>query len=321
MIQFVQQETTFLGACPSDEALILRHIERCGRVAYKSEGRITDRSAPQFVHNMLAAGHHSVLEHSNIALGVTGLHSDKLYRVLGPRLAYHPIFYRDDSMNCVIAGNVRAWIDTMEFLRKQVDADSTAYRNYFGWGLKSEFPYIFDGLYVSRNCIKAPVICLADQMLLAEHDIPVFTAHITCDRGISHEIVRHRTLSFTQESTRYCNYSGGVTYILPDIFVPHWDQFTHTLDHLKMSSAAYNRYLLYNTCYWDYRDDVKMGEKPQIARDILPMLLKTELYVSGRWSAWKHFIELRSALGAHPRIREIARDLKDAFSYIGLKVE
>lgn len=321
MIKFVQQETSFLGPCTSDEASLLRRIELCGRVAYKSEEKISDESAPQFVGNMLKAGHHSVLEHSNIALGVKGLHNDKLYRVLGHRLAYHPLYYQDHSQHCIIAGNVRAWLDTMKHLGGGYDADATAYRNYFGQALKKNFPYIFGAHHVDPSYIEAPVISLDDQMLVAASDIPAFTFKVVCDRGISHEIVRHRVFSFTQESTRYCNYSGALTYILPDMFVPFWDQFTGKLNDKDMIGETYQRYLLYKTCYWDYRNDLRLGAKPQTARDVLPILLKTEIYITGRWSGWKHFIHLRRAPGAHPRIREIAREVAEAFENIGLKVE
>lgn len=322
MIKFVPQGTRFLGACPSDEAALLRRIELCGRVAYKSEERITDESAPQFVDNMLKAGHHSVLEHSNIALGVKGLHNDKLYRVMGPRLAYHPIFYQDHSQHCIIAGNVRAWLETLKHLQDGWDENGIAYRNYFGQSLKENFPTIFGGLYFDRSYIgMAPVISLDDQLLVADSDIPAFTFRVKCDRGISHELVRHRVMSFTQESTRYCNYRGGITFILTDEFAPYWDQFTGEVDERSMTGTPYERFLLYRQCFIDYAYDINRGARPQMARDILPILLKTELYMTGRWSGWRHFIRLRRAPGAHPRIRELASEIEDAFESIGMKVE
>lgn len=322
MIRFVQQETRFLGACPSDEYSLLRRIELCGRVAYKSEGKITDESSPQFVGNMLMAGHHSVLEHSNISLGVNGLHNDKLYRVMGPRLAYHPIYYQDHSQHCIIAGNVRAWLETLKHLQDCWDANGIAYRNYFGQSLKENFPSIFGGLHFDRSYIgAAPVISLVDQLLVADSDIPAFTFKIVCDRGISHELVRHRVLSPTQESSRYCNYKGAITFILNDDFAPFWDQFTGLLDEQSMPLDVYQRFLFYKAAHGVYCDDVNVGIKPQIARDVLPHLLKTEIYLTGRWSGWKHFIRLRRSQGAHPRIREIAREVGAAFNSIRLSVE
>ena len=322
MVRFVQQETKFLGACPSDEPSLLRRIELCGRVAYKSEGKITDESASQFVSNMLNSGHHSVLEHSNIALGVRGLHSDKLYRVMGRRLAYHPIFYQDHSQHCIISGNVRAWLDTMKHLGDGLDANGIAYRNYLGCALKENFPSIFGGLYFDGSPIgMAPIISLTDQLLIADCDIPAFTFKIVCDRGISHELVRHRVMSVTQESTRYCNYSEDITYILNDDFAPYWDQFTCRVSGKLMPKDVLGRFWLYEADYLEYREHVKAGIRPQIARDVLPSLLKTELYLTGRWSWWKNFIILRRAMGAHPRIRELAMEIEASFQSIGLTVE
>lgn len=122
---------------------------------------------------------------------------------------------------------------------------------------------------------------------------------IICDRGVTHEIVRHRIASYSQESTRYCNYTD--------------DRFCNELTFIK-------------PCYWDEPDEkyllweqtmlqiektytqlVALGAKPEQARSILPNSLKTEIVVTMNLREWRHFFKLRTSTRAHPQMREIAR--------------
>ena len=124
-----------------------------------------------------------------------------------------------------------------------------------------------------------------------------------CDRGVSHEIVRHRHFSYAQESTRYCNYSndkfnGEVAFIEPFFF---YDSLRYTIwcDSVKNAEQAY-LYL------------IKNGATPQEARSVLPNSLKTEIVVSGNYREWRHFLKLRAARytgPAHPQMEEITQPL------------
>ena len=130
-------------------------------------------------------------------------------------------------------------------------------------------------------------------------------------------MVRHRVLSFTQESPRYVNYQNrGMTLILPEELRVFYDPATELFvtDHPLVQSWTQRAETLYA---W-YQDDLKRGLKPQIARDILPNLLKSDIFVSGRWSGWTHFIGLRDSSQAHPRIRDIAREVRTHFETLGL---
>lgn len=173
-----------------DGAAILRKIEMCGRTCYKSENKITDSSAKQFVRNIIQRGHESVLEHVNI---------------------------------------------TVKFI---------------------------------------------------------------CDRGVSHEIVRHRIASYSQESTRYCNYSNEqfgseITVIKPCFLARDTPGYFKWWLACKQAEEAYFDLL-------DY------GCSPQEARAVLPNSLKTEVVMTANLREWRHFLRLRTSIAAHPQMREVA---------------
>ncbi len=124
------------------------------------------------------------------------------------------------------------------------------------------------------------------------------TIRIICDRGITHEIVRHRIASYAQESTRYCNYSNNkfnneLTFIKPCF----WDDES---ENMKLWEETMQN--IENT----YLNMIKLGAKPEEARSILPNSLKTEIVVTMNMREWRHFFKLRTAKEAHPQMREIA---------------
>lgn len=123
------------------------------------------------------------------------------------------------------------------------------------------------------------------------------TVRFVCDRGISHEIVRHRLASYSQESTRYCNYSGDrfgseLTFIRPCFFAGEpWAYF-----------AWYNAMGFAENVYLDLLSD---GCTPQQARSVLPSSTKTEIVMTANLREWRHFLKLRTAKVAHPQMREL----------------
>ena len=130
-----------------------------------------------------------------------------------------------------------------------------------------------------------------------------FTVKFICDRGVSHEIVRHRMASFCQESTRYCNYSkdkfdGELTFIKPCFWDEHSDQMVLWKSAMTL---AENHYL----------GLLKYGATPQEARAVLPNSLKTELVMTANIREWRHFLNLRCDPAAHPQMREVALLLLD----------
>lgn len=130
---------------------------------------------------------------------------------------------------------------------------------------------------------------------MLEHSF--LSVRFICDRGISHELVRHRLASFAQESTRYCNYSlekhnGEVTFIKPFFFEEDDNTFLVWLAHMDASEQAYLKMIV-------------SGVPPQEARSVLPNSLKTEVVMTANYREWRHFFKLRCAPTAHPQMQEI----------------
>lgn len=153
------------------------------------------------------------------------------------------------------------------------------------------------------------------------------TFKFVCDRGVSHELVRHRWMSFAQESTRYCNYTkdkfnNELTYIipvqmedkLPEGNYTYWDGDWCDLNKMCIQHACdgsiEDLFLTSLQCSEDYYDTfIGKGMKPQEARQVLPNALKTEVIVTGFPSAWSDFIKLRTASNAHPDIKKLANEI------------
>lgn len=123
------------------------------------------------------------------------------------------------------------------------------------------------------------------------------TVRFICDRGISHEIVRHRIASFSQESTRYCNYSGdrfgnNITFIKPCFL----DEGTGGYKLWKQAMFVAEK---------EYFELLNLGCTPQEARSVLPNSVKTEIVMTANLREWRHFLKLRTAKAAHPQMREL----------------
>ena len=123
------------------------------------------------------------------------------------------------------------------------------------------------------------------------------TVRFVCDRGISHEIVRHRIASFSQESTRYCNYSG--------------DRFRNNITFIKpcFLEEGTGGYKLWKQAMFiaekEYFELLNLGCTPQEARSVLPNSTKTEIVMTANLREWRHFLKLRTAKAAHPQMREL----------------
>ena len=133
------------------------------------------------------------------------------------------------------------------------------------------------------------------------------TITIICDRGISHEIVRHRIASYSQESTRYCNYSNEkfgseLTFIKPCFWKENDKQYDIWKKQMQQVENTYN-------------DLIKLGTTPQEARTVLPNSLKTEIVVTMNIREWRHFFKLRTSSAAHPQMQEIAKKILVSFKY------
>lgn len=127
------------------------------------------------------------------------------------------------------------------------------------------------------------------------------TVLVVCDRGVTHEIVRHRAgISYTQESTRYCNYGSG--------------RFGREITVIEPPGLGDNRCRWVQSCGMAeevYLAMIEDSVPPEIARSVLPTCLKTEIAVTANFTAWRHFLKLRLSPKAHPQMREIAAMIRD----------
>jgi thymidylate synthase (FAD) len=126
------------------------------------------------------------------------------------------------------------------------------------------------------------------------------TVRIICDRGITHEIVRHRIAAYTQESTRYCNYAGQIQFIQPLFFKKGTQEYELWYQSCKIAAENYTKL-------------IQLGVTPEAARSVLPNSLKTEIIVTYNLREWRHVFEMRCQKAAHPQMREIMIPLLQEF--------
>lgn len=270
---------------------IYKQIERAGRTCYKSEDRITEDSAEKFVNMIKDRQHTAMLEHGTVYLSC----SDAEFIYLGLR-------YECNNYSNVV------WEEFAPGHRTKVYI-TTNYRVLYENNWLDDLKYLCEP---------------------TEYHEKRITVKFICDRGVSHEFVRHRVFSFAQESTRYCNYSkdkfgNSISYIIPlwldleegnylvledngvldtpmGIF-PFTEVDQSTLFFIAGLSEAEVRYFELLHSEWP----------PQQARSVLPNSLKTELVMTGTLEQWKGFFKLRCDAAAHPQARELAIPLKEEF--------
>lgn len=273
---------------------VYKQVELAGRTAYKSEDKITDVSAEKFVKMLMNKKHGAALEHGTVYLK---------YRCKweGDNLTE---FYERNPYSSVIA-----------------KPNKDDYEN--GWAMSTFYITTNYRVIVEHNRSK-DLQYLSNPCKYHERR---YTFKFILSRGIANEFVRHRVFSFLQESTRYCNYSkdkfGGVSfissvecpleigeYILSDNMdiVKDGNIYIHNKEPKDFSQEEAMFYA-YCTSELLYLSLLDKGMKPQIARDVLPLGLKTELIMTGTKKQWEEFINLRSANDAHPDARVLAEEV------------
>jgi thymidylate synthase (FAD) len=287
-------------------------IELAGRTCYKSEDKITENSAKEFVDRMIKLGHGAMLEHGTIYLNV-------------PEQTYTETLEDEfGKFNNPNNGLVDRYRKNKYSKVNSVAADEELRKKY-----PKVRPFKLTHHYITTNL---RVIVengweedLEWQCEPTEHHEKRITAKFTCDRGVSHEFVRHRVFSFAQESQRYCNYNkdkfnNELTFIKPTwLDIPtgdytYWDGDWCDIDNMKIqlpsdNGIADNFLWCLNNAGMQYRLLINKGLKPQEARAILPNATKTELVMTGFESDWEHFFELRCSGAAHPDAKKLADEL------------
>ena len=274
---------------------IYKQIEIAGRTCYKSEDKITPTSAKEFVDRMVKSGHGAMLEHGTVYLQLLGvfLDPDDVDIAYGNYIVHH---YINNPYSKVKIIHDEDWKANVYI--------TTNYR------VMVENNWLDDLFYLCNP---------------TEYHERRYTVKFICDRGVSHEFVRHRVFSFAQESTRYCNYSkdkfsNELTFIIPTwLTLPEsnyiycdgdWVDINKQVIQISEDEANAHSFLVTLDCSeYQYTQLINNGWKPQQARQILPNALKTELVMTGFESDWKHFFELRCDTAAHPDARKLALEL------------
>ena len=289
---------------------LYKQIEMAGRTCYKSEDKITEDSAKEFVDRMIKSGHGAMLEHGTVYLKV----------LLNNELVLEDAYGENNDVSVYnrYVNNKYSKVNCRDGLENVFITDT----------VEPGYAYITTNLRVLvENGWMDDLQYLCEP---TEHHEKRVTVKFVCDRGVSHEFVRHRTMSFAQESTRYCNYSkdkfgNELTYIIPCwLDIPegqytYWDGDWCDIDKMKIQLPEgkhkdIDAFLwTLNNAQLHYTLLINSGWKPQQARAILPNALKTELVMTGFVSDWKHFCELRDAGSAHPQARELAQPLHEEF--------
>lgn len=272
---------------------LFKRIELAARTCYKSEDKIAPGSDMKLFKRLVTSGHESTLEHSNIVVVCDVFACMQLRTALDDyeNAVGLPAYIRRDTMHDgVFSGNLRAWRSLCK-----VCFNYPVLRYLFYLHPAFEDLHLED--YQPDASLKeagfAAVIAEPDHAFGDRHNI--ITARFICDRGVSHELVRHRCLSFSQESTRYVNYKEGAQFIEPWWWdsATHFDKETFRMD-CRDAETAYARMM--RTPY----------ATPQRARAVLNNALKTEVVATGTVEMWKKLVlPLRLAQGAHPDIRRL----------------
>lgn len=282
----------------------LKRIEIAGRTCYKSESRITEGSAEKFVKDSIDRGHESVIEHANIIITMDTFDAVPLFNTVSAlKLIGETVMLKiTEFPRVVISGNARMWRDFFRAcLRNKLIIPSNIR------ALGEKHPILFPELYftpIFEYTRKYFPITFLDNEHLTDEEKLVHaceTFRITCDRGVSHEIVRHRPASYSQESTRYCNYSKSgfgneLTFISPSTLERNSQAYRIWERDCDRSESAYFDLLI-------------EGCTPQEARAVLPNSLKTEVVMTADLREWRHFLTLRCDPAAHPDMRVVAKML------------
>lgn len=306
---------------------LTKEIEIAARNCYKSEDKIAEGTDIEMCNKLINRHHYAMLEFGdNIILHISVKFYDNLcvddnirYSIAYSKdinktqhgLKYFVFTEREEGY--VMSGNLRAYIEL-----------NNAYINNV---IYNDIPIVFRNLFktdITRNTFDEEdiKIIVIDELSVEErfyHETLV--ARVVCDRGVSHELVRHEgEFSFAQESTRYCNYGNDHIQFI----IPNWmgfgegiytynartliiDGMDHFHDNHKME-ATIDRLTWLDvmaTAELTYNKILKEGWSPQEARSVLPNSLKTEIVMKGTLQAWYWLFHERTASGAHPQMKEL----------------
>lgn len=272
----------------------IKLIELAGRTCYKSEDKITKTSAGKFIKMLAEKGHLSVLEHLNVRIQYPNVD-----QYLPVKVRRSPFLNVSDR--CVISGNVRAFKEVFEANRKDRIFALTMTEDI----LRAEYPEIFGKRPIASLDPLPMAKLIAEQELHPEDRMnhTYRTVKFITNRGITHELVRHRPVSYSQESTRYVNYGGKRIKFV----APVWAE-TATCDlNADVAENDQERFWLLacGMAAIQYQGLLDAGWRPEQAREVLPNALKTEIIVTCNLTEWAHIFKMRCSSKAHPQMQAL----------------
>lgn len=314
---------------PSAEVILeqdpYKRIEFAGRTCYKSEAKITDESAVKFVQKLISSGHFAMLEHAPVTfefyfdtiqerdqrISEIYLPFSRYLPSVAPTLVtyslrhlYDPFYYDGETISCTNHNIVPILRNC--FINYQSTGNCSYEATLQNRHLKvvyiepNRLPEIF------RKYSSGFASADKFEELMNTHE--TYSVKFVCDRGVSHELVRHRA-SFAQESTRYCNYSkdkfgNEITVVKPSTVDIESEAGHSWLHSCQIAEIAYLNML-------------EHGCTAQQARAVLPNSLKTEVVMTASLGQWRHFADLRvyGKTGApHPDMQFVATKAWDALT-------
>lgn len=289
-MKLIKQSFEFINQTDFSLVGIKKHIERCARVSYKSEDKITDASYEKFVNMLESRGHDRPLEFGTVYLTLRGDDTDALRNIF---------IYSENPWTKIRKQVIRAEYDPN--IHVVLNHVTTNYRVIVENHLEEDLKYLCEP---------------------TEYHYKRYTVHMILDRGVMDEFRTHVGLSHLAESTRYCNYSkdkfgNELTFIKPCwCNIPEGDYGTpdYIPDRLPRMGAAESGLidaLQYAEYYYFYL--LSEGWTPQQARSVLPLGIKSELISCGFEDAWENFFKRRDAPDAHPMAQEIANPMHKEF--------
>lgn len=277
-MKLIKQSFEFINQTDFSLVGIKKHIERCARVSYKSENKITDTSYEKFVNMLESRGHDRPLEFGTVYLDIPTKDLEPGYEYINAvgKYALNPWSIKKDFDNhAYISTNYRVikdnhWEDDLQYLCEPT-----------------------------------------------EHHHKRYTIHMILDRGVMDEFRTHVGLSHLAESTRYCNYSKDKFGNELTFIDPCWEIRTAneriTPEGTHVSSDALEFLIALNEAEDHYLSLLAKGWTPQQARSVLPLSIKSELISCGFEDSWENFFKRRDAPDAHPMAQEIAKPMHEEF--------
>jgi len=287
-----------------DKASLATRIEICGRLCYKSEDKITDDSNVAFVEKVVKLAHNSVLEMGVFTLKLTSLSFNSINTYLATNRKY--LFdTRKGAAELLITGSVRAFREYCMFNSNAVaEAILTFLKKAHPLFYKDVADIVGYGEQIKVEKVRLENLqreCGDEEYKKHRH----VAVRFICNRAVTHEIVRHRPVSYLQESQRYCRYDKAqfgneVTFIKPMFFEEGTTKYQLWFESCKESEQA-------------YLDLLSQKASPQASRTVLPNSCKTEIIMYCNLTQWQHFFNLRIAGGAEPSMRELTIPLHGRF--------